>query len=119
MQWKVAITGPSGSLYEKGIYHLDVTFPPDYPYKPPSCVFNPILYHPSVSQEDGIACLPIISDHWSPSVTMSNVFKEIQEMLANPDPSHAAAPVIAQEYAEQRATFVNKLDEWIQKNAMQ
>eukprot|EP01039_Chlorochromonas_danica_P002615 gene2615-2858_t len=36
LEWHYVIEGPKGSPYEGGYYHGVVTFPRDYPYKPPS-----------------------------------------------------------------------------------
>ena len=36
LEWHYVVTGPKDSLYEGGVYHGIVRFPPTYPYKPPS-----------------------------------------------------------------------------------
>lgn len=36
LEWHYVIKGPKGSPYEAGWYHGILTFPSDYPYKPPS-----------------------------------------------------------------------------------
>jgi ubiquitin-conjugating enzyme E2 J2 len=36
LEWHYVIEGPKGSVYEGGFYHGTLTFPSEYPFKPPS-----------------------------------------------------------------------------------
>ena len=38
LEWRYALEGAKGTDYEGGVYHGKVTFPADYPFKPPSVV---------------------------------------------------------------------------------
>jgi ubiquitin-conjugating enzyme E2 J2 len=42
LEWHYVIEGPQGSVYEGGWFHGTLTFPTEYPYKPPSIqMFTP------------------------------------------------------------------------------
>lgn len=38
---------PSGTVYENGVFALDVVFPNDYPNSPPTIIFMTKMYHPN------------------------------------------------------------------------
>ena len=88
-QWQATIMGPvsSGGLgtcysgpdsrghkgdspYAGGVFFLSITFPVDYPFKPPKVSFTTKIYHPNINA-NGSICLDILRDQWSPALTIS------------------------------------------------
>ncbi|XP_052180294.1 constitutive photomorphogenesis protein 10 isoform X2 [Diospyros lotus] len=78
--WIATIIGPPGTPYEGGIFFLDITFPNDYPFKPPKVVFKTRIYHCNVDSAGNVS-LDIFKEGWSPALTISKI---IQRLLALP-----------------------------------
>ena len=62
--------GPPDSPYSGGVFFLNITFPTDYPFKPPKVQFITKIYHPNINA-NGSICLDILRDQWSPALTIS------------------------------------------------
>ena len=71
-EWVSTILGPPGSVYEGGVFFLDIHFSPDYPFKPPKVTFRTRIYHCNINSQ-GVICLDILKDNWSPALTVSKV----------------------------------------------
>ena len=68
--WKATINGPPDSPYHGGVFKLDITFPREYPFRPPQVKAETRIFHPNISAQGGI-CLDILKDNWAPSLTIS------------------------------------------------
>jgi ubiquitin-conjugating enzyme E2 I len=68
------------------VYPLVVIFPPDFPAKPPKCVFEHVLFHPNV-YPSGTVCLSILSEDkdWAPAITVKQILLGIQDLLDTPN----------------------------------
>lgn len=91
LHWKCMIPGKAGSIWEKGLYPLDLIFSENYPSKPPECKFPIGFFHPNV-YPSGMVCLSIVNaDHgWKPAITVKQILTGIQDMLPNPNNSDPA-----------------------------
>lgn len=58
------------SPYAGGVFFLSISFPTDYPFKPPKVSFTTKIYHPNINA-NGSICLDILRDQWSPALTIS------------------------------------------------
>ncbi|RVE63591.1 hypothetical protein OJAV_G00137760 [Oryzias javanicus] len=49
-RWEVLIIGPPDTLYEGGVFKAHLTFPKDYPLRPPKMKFITDIWHPNVDK---------------------------------------------------------------------
>ena len=52
-----SINGPPGTVYEGGIFEIDITIPKQYPFEPPKMKFITKVWHPNISSQTGAICL--------------------------------------------------------------
>ncbi|RKO96312.1 hypothetical protein CXG81DRAFT_13405 [Caulochytrium protostelioides] len=106
MTWLAGIPGKANTPWEGGIYHLTMTFPEDYPQKPPKCKFSPPLYHPNV-YPSGTVCLSILNDEqdWKPAITIKQILLGIQELLNDPNPDSPAQAEAYTAFRKDRAAY--------------
>lgn len=110
-EWDATILGPVDSPYEGGVFHLKISFPLDYPFKPPICIFTTKIYHPNINSSGGI-CLDILKNNWSPALTMNKVLLSICSMLDDPNPDDPLVPAIAKVYKEDREKYNQEAKHW-------
>ncbi|OCF61306.1 ubiquitin-conjugating enzyme E2 I [Kwoniella mangroviensis CBS 10435] len=88
MLWEVGIPGKAGAstIWEGGVYKVMMTFPDEFPTKPPKCKFDPPLFHPNV-YPSGTICLSILDEekNWKPSITIKQIVLGVQDLLDNPN----------------------------------
>ncbi|CAK9781863.1 unnamed protein product [Cutaneotrichosporon oleaginosum] len=82
MVWDVGIPGKEGTDWAGGLYVVTMTFPDDYPTKPPKCKFTPPLFHPNV-YPSGTICLSILDEEksWKPAISIKQIVLGIQDLL--------------------------------------
>jgi len=114
--WNGTIIGPEKSPYEGGLFKLEITFPIEYPFKPPKVVFLTKVYHPNINSAGGI-CLDILKDAWVPSLTIGKVLLSISSLLTDPNPKDPLVPEIAEMYVRDRAQFDRIAREYTQQYA--
>tara|TARA_Y100001980_G_C14493820_1_gene270539 strand:+ start:199 stop:657 length:459 start_codon:yes stop_codon:yes gene_type:complete len=102
--WQAKILGPVGSVYEGGIFHLNIEFPQDYPFKTPKIKFVTPIYHCNINS-NGSICLDILKDQWSPALTINKILLSICSLMDDPNPNDPLVTEIANLYIKDREQF--------------
>ena len=111
--WEGTIMGPTETVYEGGVFNLDIQFPKNYPFKPPKVRFITKIYHPNINS-GGFICLDIFKDNWSPALTISKVLLSICSLLTDPNPDDPLVVDIADEYVNDREKYNETARSWTQ-----
>ena len=114
--WQATIYGPEGTPYEGGVFYLNISFPYDYPFKPPSINFLTKIYHCNISTSGNI-CLDILKDTWSPALTLSKVLLSICSLLSDPNPNDPLVAEIANEYQNNYELYLLNARNWTTRYA--
>jgi len=115
-RWHATIVGPKDSPYEDGLFTVSITFPADYPFKPPKLKFITAIYHCNISPRGDI-CLDILKDQWSPALTISKVLLSLCSLLTDPNPDDPLVPSIANLLVEDRFSHDMQAKLWTIKYA--
>ncbi|KAL1374186.1 hypothetical protein pipiens_004970 [Culex pipiens pipiens] len=83
-QWIINIDGVEGTLYEGEHFQLLFKFNNKYPFDSPEVTFigSNIPVHPHV-YSNGHICLSILTDDWSPALSVQSVCLSISSMLSS------------------------------------
>lgn len=83
LEWHYVITGPPETPYEGGQYHGTLTFPADYPFKPPAIR----MLTPSGRFQPGMRLCLSISDYhpqtWNPAWSVSTILTGLLSFMVS------------------------------------
>lgn len=82
--WKILVTGPESTPYDKITFLCYVNFREGYPLVSPEIRFVTPILHPNINHQ-GRVCHSIFDRNWSPDIKMSELFGVVFGLLLNPD----------------------------------
>ncbi|KAF8823309.1 hypothetical protein HHX47_DHR10000048 [Lentinula edodes] len=115
--WKGQIPGPAGSVYEGGMFGLDVNLASDYPFTAPRVTFKTRIYHMNIS-ERGDICIDILKHNWSPALSLFKVLLSLSSLLTDPNPRDPLVSSIANQYTSNKKLHDSTARQWTQLYAM-
>ena len=115
-EWEAIILGPTETPYEGGVFHLSISIPSNYPFKPPNIIFLTKIFHPNINYSGNI-CLDILKNQWSPALTISKILLSICSLLSDPNPNDPLVPDIANLFKHEPDVYYKTAKEWTLKYA--
>jgi ubiquitin-conjugating enzyme (huntingtin interacting protein 2) len=136
---RVTISGIKDTPYENGKFVFEIKMPSNYPYSPPYCFCQTLIWHPNIDPSVPAGktniCLDLINPDlvgkvdsqsgasgWTPSKTLTNVIEALKGMIQmqapfyNPsDPLNNKAGEMALKHPKD---FAKKAKEWTEKYAL-
>ena len=86
-EWQAHITGPSDTPYAGGTFFLNIHLPKEYPFLPPKVTLQTRIYHCNINQNGAIS-LDILSDNWTPALSIATILISIMSLLSEPNPDN-------------------------------
>ena len=115
-EWQGHITGPSDTPYAGGNFFLNIHLPKEYPMRPPKVTLQTRIYHCNIDQHGGIS-LDILSDQWSPALSIATILISIMSLLSEPNPDNPLVPEISRIYKVDKVQHDQRAKEWTEKYA--
>ena len=83
-RWTATVAGPADTPYANMNFRPSFEFPANYPYKPPTVLFETPVYHPNIDFS-GRICLDILKEKWSAIYNVQSVLLSLQSLLGEPN----------------------------------
>jgi ubiquitin-protein ligase len=136
---QVKIRGLEGTPYENGKFAFELKIPSNYPYSPPWCFCQTLIWHPNIDPSAPVVntniCLDLINPElvgkvdrqtgasgWTPSKTISDVIRALKGLvhMVPPywDPNKAINEEAGEMYLKNPVAFKHKAQDWTRKYAL-
>lgn len=117
LEWHYVISGPPDTPYDGGQYHGTLTFPADYPFKPPAIR----MFTPSGRFRPGVRLCLSISDYhpksWNPAWSVSTILTGLLSFMVSEESTAGSIGMTEEariEYARLSKSFNLRSEAFVQ-----
>jgi len=127
-KWEIVIIGPPDTLYEGGFFKAHLTFPKEYPNRPPKMKMISEIWHPNIDKHGDI-CISILHEpgedaygyekaceRWLPLHSIETIVVSVISLLADPNDESPANVDAAKEWRENYPSFKKKVSRCVRKS---
>jgi len=122
-KWNFVMIGPPDTFYEQGIFKGYISFPKQYPNRPPTVYFHNKVFHPNV-YKSGKVCMSTlhegedeygnedISERWGPSNGVNTILMGLLSIFTSPNlesPANVDASKLLRSNLNQYKKIIYKL----------
>ncbi len=128
LEWQAVIYGPENSLYEGGTFYYKITFPQEYPFKPPQVHKITPMLHVNIHPPDCHMCLPkpigavgeciVTNADWAPRTKLYDQLLAIRDAMKNPYFAEPGDMELVSLYEKDRNDYAKKIREHVIKHAI-
>ncbi|KAI8899930.1 ubiquitin-conjugating enzyme/RWD-like protein [Globomyces pollinis-pini] len=115
--WTATLKAPVESAYRGGTFKLTLTYPNEFPFKPPTVKFATKIFHPNVDEEGNLCLAVLKSENWKPATKIRSVLNAIISLLVEPNPDDPLDTDIAELYKTNQSAFQVKAQEYVTRYA--
>lgn len=121
-EWELTLLGAQDSSYAKGIFHIKLKFPKNYPKNPPEILFLTPIYHlnvnPKISQYESLGHVSInFLNFWNPVSSVREILTILHSIFYLNNPESPYGVNRGEEFRNYRALFEMKAKYFTKKYA--
>ncbi|XP_037938009.1 probable ubiquitin-conjugating enzyme E2 7 [Teleopsis dalmanni] len=126
--WEIVIMGPPDTIFEGGVFNAVLSFPIEYPLRPPTMKFLSNMWHPNI-YADGTVCISILQDSrdfawgnyragecWLPVHTVQTILLSVVSLLSDPNVTSPANLQAAREFTQNYSEYKKKVSQCVRKS---
>ena len=126
--WEVLLMGPPETLYDGGYFKAHLSFPIEYPFRPPTLKFITKIWHPNIGM-DGKVCISILHEpgndnmgyeqaceRWLPIHTAETIMISVMSMLGVPNDESPANVDAAKQWREDLPGYKRKVRQCVRQS---